>query len=247
MSFRSGLLEWVLVGELAGIFGSIRLTANWYDAAMLTALRSSIRSLAYRTPAHRWLGLGELRNYDGAFWDQKLSGDWKPYLGGTISVETRNAIVLSLIRICAPHARTILDMACASGSLLRTPGCDYAYTGSDISEVAIAEAQKQSPNGTFHVSSIQDFTPPHRFDVIVFAEVLYYMTPPAAIAEIQRYAKHADLIVISMKQDPKSKAIFRDMPLKWVNGILYQEKIDGADFKVREDRKRPAYLVAALR
>ena len=225
-----------------------QILCDGYRLLRMMSLRHSLRALAYRTPAHRWLGLGRLEGYDKAFWDKQLAGEWKPYLGGTISVEARNSLILALIRIYAPHAKSLLDMACASGSLYRTPGGEtFDYTGVDISEVAVAEARQQSPNGKFHVSSIQDFTPAHRFDVIIFAEVFHYMTAQAAIAEVQRYAKHGDLIVISMKQDPKSKAVFRDMPLKWASGILYQEKIDGADFKVREDRKRPGYLVGVFR
>ena len=219
---------------------------------MMSVMRKSLRSLAYRTPVHRWLGLGALEDYDKAFWDEKLAGEWKPYLGGTISVEARNAIVLALIRIYAPQAKSLLDMGCASGSLFRTPGGEgFTYTGVDISDVAIRVARQKSPAGTFHASSIQDFQPADRYDVIVFGDVLYYLMPEVALEQVARYASHLNdsgIVIVSMKRDAKSKVIFRLLRsrLTFVNGIIYQEKIEGPDFKLREDSKRPAYLVTVF-
>ena len=218
---------------------------------MIVAMKKTLRAIAYATPAYRWFGFGQI-DYDGAFWDKKLATDWKTYLGGTISVNARNAITLTLLRSCVPAAQSVLDVGCASGSLARAPGAAFTYTGVDISPFAIEQGRKQSPMATFHISKIDDFKPTHNFDAIVFNEVLYFLTPTAATEEVLRYAKHlsADgIIVVSMKNDPKSAAIFRllQLRLQWINALLYQEKNTGPDFAVIENNQRPAYLVAALR
>ena len=218
---------------------------------MLAFVKKLVRTVAYATPAHRWFGLGQ-QNYDQAFWDKKLATDWKPYLGGTVSVETRNAITLALIRMCAPNARTILDMGCASGALFRTPGGEaYSYTGVDISSVAIEDGRRQSPKADLHVARLEDFQPAHSFDVIVFNEVLYYLDIDMAAAQVTRYAEHLDpggTILVSMKHDSKSGAVFRALLVrfKWLDAILCQEKTEGPDFAISPDSQRPAYLIAVL-
>lgn len=86
---------------------------------MKDSIRKIWRHVVYATPLHRWLGLGKAR-LDGLYWDQQLSGVFSSYLGGTVSVEARNALVLSLLRIVYPSASQLLDIGCASGSLARS-------------------------------------------------------------------------------------------------------------------------------
>lgn len=52
-----------------------------------------------------------------AYWDAKLDGELKSYLGGTMSFDLRNAVVSALIRQTVPGAKTMLDIGCAGGSL----------------------------------------------------------------------------------------------------------------------------------
>ena len=110
---------------------------------------------------------------------------------------------------CKDHPRH----GCASGALFRTPGGEaYSYTGVDISAVAIEDGRRQSPNADLHVAALEDFQPAHSFDVIVFNEVLYYLDIDMAAAQVTRYAEHLDpggTILVSMKSDPKSGAVFR--------------------------------------
>ena len=54
--------------------------------------RNVFRSLAYSTPLHRLLGIGKSK-FDQKYWDEKLAGQYKPYLDGTVSVDVRNSVV----------------------------------------------------------------------------------------------------------------------------------------------------------
>ena len=220
---------------------------------MRSLLYRAAQSLAYTTPVHRWLGLGKA-GFDKAYWDEKLSGSFKPYLGGTLSVETRNAIVLTLIQMTASAtASKLLDVGCAAGSLARAPGAArYSYVGVDISEVAVSKGRELSPGCEFHVARLEDYKPVAEFDVIVLNEVLYYLPVTSAIAELVRYCKHLapdGVLIVSMKDSPKSKAIFVacKKSFSWVNGILYQEKIEGPEYALRFDSKRPGYLIGVLK
>lgn len=217
-----------------------------------SSIRSLIRALAYSTPLHRILRMGQAK-FDQEYWNKQLSGPFKPYLGGTISVDVRNSIVLSLIANIMPHAGRLLDVGCASGSLFRAPnGHRFSYVGVDISDVAIEEGRKLSPEAEFHVARLEDFAPEGTQDVIVLNEVLYYLAVEGAHKAARKFAGYMaknGLLIVSMKDDQKSRAIFSRVgkSLQWVNGILYQEKATtGPNFNIRKDAKRPAYMIGVF-
>jgi 2-polyprenyl-3-methyl-5-hydroxy-6-metoxy-1,4-benzoquinol methylase len=218
---------------------------------MRPTLRRIIRKIVYRTPAHRWIGAGT--KHDKNYWDTKLAGTLKTYLGGTMTINSRNALTLTLIRHFVPEAKSLLDVGCASGSLHRDArDTIIRYVGVDISETAIAEGKVLSPDAEFHLCTLEDYKPSERFDVMVMNEVLYYFSPSTAAEQLQRYANHLHPgggVVISMKHDPKSESIFAvvNNRFEWVDGLLFQEKTTGPDFRIRFDEERPGYVVALVR
>jgi 2-polyprenyl-3-methyl-5-hydroxy-6-metoxy-1,4-benzoquinol methylase len=211
-----------------------------------------LRKVTYSTPIHRWLGIGN-SHFDSAYWNQKLSDEFKTYLGGTVNVEVRNALAIQLAKMISPHARTLLDVGCASGSLGRYCAADkYTYVGIDISEFAIEEARKYPVTGEFYVSSLQSYQPDRHHDVIYFNEILYYLGVDESIAELQRYCNYLSpngIVIVSMKCDPKSEAIFSEAKKKfeWINGFVYQEKLDGPEYALHFSREQPAHLMGAFR
>jgi 2-polyprenyl-3-methyl-5-hydroxy-6-metoxy-1,4-benzoquinol methylase len=213
---------------------------------MRNKLRRLGRAIYYRTPLHHWLKSGSEAK-DKTYWDRQLSSSQSTYLGGTVSIEIRNRIALGLIAHWAPEAKSLLDMGCGSGSLARTPGCElFKYTGVDISPYAIEQANILSPKATFFAKSIQDFQINQKFDTIVFNEVLYYLEPKDVFAEINRYREflsRSGLLLIGMKNDPKSKLInnILSSELFYVDGILYQEKLSEPSYKISESQSHPAY------
>ncbi|HOO17394.1 MAG: class I SAM-dependent methyltransferase [Phycisphaerae bacterium] len=195
-----------------------------------------------------------------SYWDAALSGHMVDYLGDTRAVIQSNAIVVGVLRAYGPPLRRVLDVGCAGGTLAYDLPADVDYLGIDISAVAIADALQRRrqraarPGRTeFQHSSIADFQfdAGSEFDAIVLSEVVYYLTPQVALEQTLRYSaalSPGGVLVVSMKQDPKSLLIFRQMEraLVWLGGVLYQPK-SVIDFRVRPNGKSPAFLVGAFR
>lgn len=194
-------------------------------------------------------------------WDSLLSQTrFSTYLGGTINVDGANLITSLLVKFHANDSPSILDIGCCGGTLVCALPTFSRYFGMDVSRFAIDAAQKMAtemlPNKMnvigFEAADLRQFTPPDVVDVIIFNEVLYYLNTSQAITEVQRYAKSLSdngLVIISMKDDGKSRAIFRLLSQKfdWVDGILWQRKATSFDYAVRANRERPAFLVGALK
>jgi 2-polyprenyl-3-methyl-5-hydroxy-6-metoxy-1,4-benzoquinol methylase len=217
---------------------------------MKSVIQRIVRKMIYATPAHRWLRVSV--QHDQNYWDAELAGTLKTYLGGTLTIDARNALTLTLMRRFVPGAKSLLDVGCASGSLHRAaddPG--LRYVGVDISATAITQGKQLSPSAEFHLSPLAEYEPPEQFDIIVMNEVLYYMSATTAAEQVRRYAHHLRPdggIIISMKHDPKSEAIFAEIRKSfiWVDGLLFQEKIARPDFRIRFDDARPAYLLGVF-
>lgn len=212
-------------------------------------MRRLLRSLIYRTPIHR---LFNRVPHTKEFWNTQLSGTLSPYLEKTVSIETRNALTLTLIRQFL-DAESILDLGCGTGSLSREPTeRPVRYFGVDISDYAIDKARGLSPLTDFDISPLEVFTPSATFDAMVFNEILYYFSPDEVVKQVKRYLNYLSAnggIIVSMKHDPKSILIFSALSreLTWVDGILFQEKTHGIDFKIRFDDMRPGIMVALFK
>lgn len=217
-------------------------------------LRSLARSAFYRTSLHRLASSRavEPSHRTATYWDAALSGRLRPYLGGTISVDVRNVVTAQLLHAVFPAAMSILDVGCAAGTLakaVRAVGVRH-YVGLDISSVAIREATREA--GDFHVVDLCAFEPTDPFDAIVFNEVLYYLDVATAVAQMERYARHLTphgVLVFSLKNDPKSRAILGAIVRRfaWMTGMLLQEQSECGRYAIHANRERPAYLVAVVR
>jgi predicted TPR repeat methyltransferase len=218
-------------------------------------LRTAARHVIYATPLFRLTRFGaEPAHRTQAYWDTALAGRLKPYLGGTLSIDLRNAVTARLVHTAAPQARSLLDVGCAAGTLgaiVRGAGIER-YVGFDISEFAIRHADRSL--GEFLVADLCSFEPKdgERFDAIVFNEVLYYTDVEEAVRQLGRYAGFLaaeGVLVASLKNDPKCTAILRRAArdFVWTTGVLFQEHAESGRYAVRTDRERPAYLVGVLR
>jgi len=227
---------------------------------ILNSLRSFMRAAVYKAPLRGPFRDLMLRLEQAApsrkpeFWDQQLAGEFQSYLGGTITVEGRNALVAVMLRHYVKEVRAVLDVGCASGSLAKVlkQSQDVDYTGVDISEFAIS--QTDPADGDFFVSSLDDFSPKEgqKFSGIVVAEVLYYLDPASAVENAARLCSYLDfggVLVVSMKNDVKSEVIFRGLEdrLQWVGGIAFQEHPLRPRFRTYKSREYPAYLLGIFR
>jgi 2-polyprenyl-3-methyl-5-hydroxy-6-metoxy-1,4-benzoquinol methylase len=109
---------------------------------------------------------------------------------------------------------SVLDVGCGAGVLqrrLRLFGYAY-YLGIDLSERAIAQAQRlaNDPRAEFRWADTELYTPQDTFDVIIFNEVLYYLTDPVGV--VQRLASALSpegIAVISMLRRASGKRIWQ--------------------------------------
>jgi 2-polyprenyl-3-methyl-5-hydroxy-6-metoxy-1,4-benzoquinol methylase len=82
--------------------------------------------------------------------------------------------ILSLIKM-APH-ESILEVGCGQGAFTKKLAeLTKDVTAIDVSESAIAQAKKNVNGARFQVSSLENFYPKRRYDVVVCAEILYYI------------------------------------------------------------------------
>lgn len=87
-----------------------------------------------------------------------------------------------------------------------------------------------------------------QFDVIVFNEVLKYVTVDEAVEQLKRYARWLTphgIVCVNITDDPKSRAIFqsRKKNFTWVYGVIYQQRPEGPQFRITRSNATPGYLV----
>lgn len=82
------------------------------------------------------------------------------------------------LRDFAPHFETILELGCGEGhQSVHLAWMSGQLYGVDLSEKAIARAQKRCPGAVFSVAEVEAISSLHpgtRFDLITACEVLYY-------------------------------------------------------------------------
>ncbi len=189
-----------------------------------------------------------------------FTGKRAAYLKHMFSITARNALTGELLARFAPSMQHVWDIGCARGLLataLTQHGCKW-YRGNDINPVAVetatqtyeSERQSYPAHCEFEVGSMGSCEPKRdAIDVIVFNEVIYYLpTIKDASDEIARAAKWLGpqgVMCISLKDDPKSHAVLRNIPasLRHITSVIFQEYDDRPRFRIRINRARPAYLI----
>lgn len=196
------------------------------------------------------------------YWNDSLQGWASSYLGGTFSNELRNSVTVRLAKQIAPTATSILDLGCAGASLSQALGPEFeTYCGVDISEVAISSAREshavsdsKSPRHLqFDVSNVQDYQPTRKFDVIVFNEVMYYLTLKQIANAVHRYSgflSPGGVMLVSLKDHPQCRSVqsLLMQELQFVHAVLFQEQSSRTTgWKIFRNRETPAFLVQAFR
>ena len=214
---------------------------RWFHHSLRYRLYYYKRKIAYAYPIFAHLSKhifpGRVPCQDSAFWNRELAGTKSFYFGGVPYVDTRNMLMSILIRYNIPHFKRILDIGCAGGELannLSKEGLE-SYIGIDISDYAIRKAErnllriKQVKDINFYTCDLRDFTfsGGASLDVIVFSEVLYYLDVQEAVKHVKRisaWLRPNGRLCISMKDDPKSHAIFRGISrsFKHEGSMLFQ-------------------------
>jgi SAM-dependent methyltransferase len=150
-------------------------------------LRYWVRSTVFALPALRKIierepaSPGELGEHMD-IWDRILTQTpAATYLGGTINVDSGNAMAAMLIKYYAPDNPNVLDVGCCGGTLALALSSFSAYLGTDVSAHAVSVAKSEralssnieSGRVSFQVVDLREFRPADKaWDAIVFSEVL---------------------------------------------------------------------------
>ena len=93
---------------------------------------------------------------------------------GKINVSAVNRDIIALVKL-VPH-KTILEVGCGKGTLTKDlVKIADKVTAIDVSPTAIHAVKQVAPQAESLIASLEDFTSPEVFDVIICAEVLYYI------------------------------------------------------------------------
>jgi 2-polyprenyl-3-methyl-5-hydroxy-6-metoxy-1,4-benzoquinol methylase len=132
-------------------------------------------------------------------WDRQFSqGKWDFML----HPDKRYAIQ-TIARLIEKHARSnlsILDVGCGNGALAEElkEKSHISYTGIDISHVALQRAKQLHPKGVFICADITDPPRNQLFDIVVFAEILYYVNIASILPQYKALLKPNGTVMVSM-------------------------------------------------
>lgn len=121
----------------------------------------------------------------------------------------RYALIAGYIRKFKRNG-AVLDAGCGQGILFEyLDGSSIAYSGSDVSETAIAGARQRAPGAQLSVCSVEGYQTDRTvtFDVIVFNEVLPHVEDP--LGTLDRFISILNpegLVIVSLYQNVDQQA-----------------------------------------
>lgn len=99
-----------------------------------------------------------------------------------------------------PNA-SVLDVGCGEGSIADFLNSEQRnhYVGIDLSKEAIHAAKKaRGPPLKFVHAAAHLFQPNHKFDVIIFSDVLYYVEHEKVLKQYESYLNPGGIVIISI-------------------------------------------------
>lgn len=135
-------------------------------------------------------------------WDKEWSSGAWDYME-TVAVERSRVAVIGGVfaGMYAPPNGSVLDIGCGEGAIsdFLLPGQKAHYVGVDLSKEAIkmAKSKRHSPQKFVHAAA-HKFEPTHKFDVVVFSDVLYYVEHEKVIPQYASYLNPNGILVISI-------------------------------------------------
>lgn len=135
-------------------------------------------------------------------WDKEWkSGAWT-YLEKVAVERSRIAIIGGVfIPMYSGNASSVLDIGCGEGAIsdFLNPIQRAKYVGVDISKEAISVAKltRGSPRKFVHAAA-HLFSPMHKFDVIIFSDMLYYVEHEKILKQYSNYMNPNAIVIISI-------------------------------------------------
>jgi SAM-dependent methyltransferase len=198
------------------VIADFSLRSRSRDFSLASTMRAWARHIAFQyPPIRRYLEPKKTVQETAARWNALMSEtNHETYLGGTVNVDSCNAMTATLIKYRASATPSVLDIGCSGGTLLNYLPSYERYLGLDISDYAVNEAlddieirpHVQSGRASFAAIDLRQFSSAEKWDVIVINEVLYYLSCDEAVAEFKRYGEYlaaGGVLVVTMKDDAK--------------------------------------------
>jgi SAM-dependent methyltransferase len=126
-----------------------------------------------------------------------------------------------IIRRLGPvRGNSALEFGCGIGMMAEgLAPLGLEYTGVDISDVALEQAQRRCPGAVFHRADIINFQPDRRFDLVLISSVLCHMVEPAhwrAVIRNMAGAVNVDGAIILAEDLPLTS------PIRYSNYVLHR-------------------------
>jgi ubiquinone/menaquinone biosynthesis C-methylase UbiE len=138
-----------------------------------------------------------------------------------------SARLVEVIRAHAPGAKSLLDVACGTGSHLEVLAKEFECEGADLNEEMLAVARQKVPGVPLHVADMTALDIGRRFDAVtcLFSAVGHLITVERLNKAVQSMAGHVasgGVLAIEPWITPE----------KWLTGRLSMDTFDGDDVKI---------------
>lgn len=135
-------------------------------------------------------------------WEKEWGGGEWDYLENVATERARIAVIGGVfVPMYSYKNASVLDIGCGEGAIsdFLLPGQKANYVGVDFSKEAIklAKAKRHLPMKFVHANAV-DFEPSHKFDVIIFSEVLYYVDHEKVIQKYMKLLNPRGIFIISI-------------------------------------------------
>jgi 2-polyprenyl-3-methyl-5-hydroxy-6-metoxy-1,4-benzoquinol methylase len=137
-------------------------------------------------------------------WEQEYeSGSWE-FLNGR-GEAPRYAVVADQIQT-HPGRISLMDVGCGEGVILRYLDLNKIrrYVGLDLAQTPLDRIVPRRSQDRYICSSLEDYSPDEKWDVILFGEVLYYVGDPVdQLRKFEASLNDDGFFVVSMHQKHK--------------------------------------------
>jgi 2-polyprenyl-3-methyl-5-hydroxy-6-metoxy-1,4-benzoquinol methylase len=132
-------------------------------------------------------------------WDQEFrNGKWS-YLRDPVSEKYHHRDIIYDYIEKYISGGDILDLGCGNGSTGKEldNSVYHNYTGVDISEVAIKQAEEmikednvKRKKNVYEIGDILTYSPKHNYNLILFRETIYYLTKKQIVPILYKYSNY---------------------------------------------------------
>lgn len=147
---------------------------------------------------------------------QKNYDSFAPYYDTVVGHRHEEAVFLRrILSACAPHAATLLELGCGTGSMLKVLCRYYNATGIDRSRAMLARAKRKAPKAKLIQGDITSFGVKERFDAIICPfDTMNHLTSLTAwrkvFLNVYRHLNPAGIFVFDVNTEAKMKCYSDD-------------------------------------